>query len=231
MDNLKKKNLLIIILVLIIIILLCLIGYLILNNNSKSKNTNNSLSRNNENTIDKNITSSTRTTTSTLSDNNSISFDLLDDNCVTNLGNYYIDYKNIIINNIKLNNKNYSYKYSLNNNGGFDYYLNEKIFDSKPSSELVLSKVCNYDNYIIISRGWEGYPLIDIYDANGNKKVNFRGEFAYYNGLLNISEHNYNSGDDYYTLTHYGYNLKSNSFEKQNINVEKIKCDEVGYDC
>ncbi len=228
MDNLKKKNLLIIVLMLVIIILLCLIIYLVLNN--KSKNTSNSLSRNNENKIDKNITSSTRTTTITSNDNKSISFDLLDDNCVTNLGNYYIDYENIIINNIQLNNKNYSYKYSLNNNGGFDYYLNEKQFDSKPSSELVLSKVCNYDNYLIISRGWEGYPSIDIYDANGNIKLNFKGEFTYYNGLLKVSEHKYTNGD-YYTLTHYDIDLKSNSFEKKNINIEKVKCDEAGYDC
>lgn len=151
--------------------------------------------------------------------------------CINNLGRYYSSINEYVINGVFSNNKKYSFRYTGGAEGEHDYYLNDKLIDKKPSSEEVLSKVCNYDNYLIVSRGWEGYPSIDIYDSNGNKKINFIGDFEYKNDLLNIKEHSYKSGNNFYTLTYYTYDLKNNSFEKKNIRTEKIKCDEAGYEC
>ena len=154
--------------------------------------------------------------------------------CINNLGRYYSSINEYVINGVFSNNKKYSFRYTGGAEGEHDYYLNEELFDKKEASELVLSKVCNYENYLIISRGWEGYPSIDIYNSNGNKKLSYYGEFEYINDLLNVSEYNYNNGsnDNFYTMTSYSLDLKNNNFEKKNIRTEKISCAvDDGYYC
>ncbi len=132
----------------------------------------------------------------------------------------------VTINNIKLNNKNNTLVYIRDKDNNKEIYtLNDKEIYNEKLTELKFSNICVYDNYLLLSESWEKYPYIYIYDKDGNEKALFSGEYKYENNLLNIKEFKMEENDEeHYTINSYTYDLKNNSFEKENVKTEKFDC-------
>ena len=227
MEEKKKDKIIIYILIGVIVILLLIIGYFFLIKKTPTKDSN--IPSSTTTTTIKEEESSTTTTTKKVNDPKTIELKLDGKRCISALGEYYLTHDTYVIDGFKFSGEDYTFKYIDKDTR--EYYLNDKLLFKAESNEAVLSKVCNYEDYLLITMGWEGYPTTSVYDINGKSLLTFTGDFNYKNGLLFINEYDYNEGDDFYTMTNYSVNLAKDDFNKHQTSIDKINCDEAGYVC
>lgn len=143
----------------------------------------------------------------------------------------------VIINNISIKNKKYTFKYDENlTNRTRKISLNNNVVSDGNISEALLLDVCVYGNYIVYSMGWEGPPYYRIINTNGEEIMSFKGnKVTYSNGILSVEELEKNDIDNINDneLIKYQLNMNSENLEKENITTEKYVCDPngTGYDC
>lgn len=152
-----------------------------------------------------------------------------------NKNNYYSYEKSnvVFVNNIKIKNNNYTFRYVSNiDDKTIKVYLNDRTVHEGNLTESLLVDVCNYGNYVVYSTGWEGPAYYRIVNTDGKIVMSFIGKkVTYSDGMLNVEELNQNDlmNNDDNELTKYQLDMNSNNLKKLNLTTEKYECTE--YDC
>ena len=157
--------------------------------------------------------------------------------CLNINDGYTHENREVVINNISIKNKNYTFRYVENHTDRtIKVYVNNNVAFEGQTSEALLLSVCNYGNYIVYSTGWEGAPYYRIINTEGKVVMSFVGnKVNYYNGILSVEELDKNDIEDINDneLIKYQLNMNSDNLKKENLTTEKYVCDPngAGYDC
>ena len=95
----------------------------------------------------------------------------------------------------------------------------------KELEDKILTKVCNYNNYIIISHNWEGLDSNHIINANGELDFEFVGDYDYKDNKLEVYSYEYEYETP--TLVTFTIDLTTNFLKKSNIVREEFNCEDI----
>jgi len=240
----QKNNKGVITLLIVIIVILSVLCVLLATGTISFKSNEVNTNKPNDNITD-NVTDNNELTNNDgneSTENNDIERVVLDnenktDQCLNINDGYAHENREVVINNISIKNKNYTFRYVENHtNRTIKVYINNNVAYEGQTSEALLLNVCNYGNYIVYSTGWEGAPFYRIIDTTGKVVMSFVGnKVTYSNGVLSVEELDKNDIENINDneLIKYQLNMNSENLQKENLTVEKYVCNPngAGYDC
>jgi len=187
---------------------------------------NTMLKQNEGNTNIDNSTTTTTTTTTEKKAEDIINYDyaIEKNNCI--ITNDNVSYEKSYKINVKYDNLKYTY-FSDNKTYLKNEYINDNLIQSEPNTEMILSKVCYYDNYFMTIEGWEGTPTLKLIDKEGKIVYKKVVNSEYKNGLLELDEITETENEKQFIHKKINIDLSLNEIIEKVIKEEKFTCEEI----